>query len=161
MRFRYRLRNETYELRLERAEGGYRAKVRGEAYLVEVVGMQDGEIMLLVNGRQMQVHWVEENGKRWMSIDGRAYVLEKVSTSRRGGKGSADSGNLVRAPMPGQVREVLTAEGDKVARGQTLMLLEAMKMEMRILAPRDGKVVKLSVKQGQQVDKDDALVEVE
>ena len=61
------------------------------------------------------------------------------------------SGSLV-APMPGLVKQVLVAVGDVVARGDALLVLEAMKMEQLIRAPRAGRVVALSVRPGQQVE---------
>jgi propionyl-CoA carboxylase alpha chain len=61
------------------------------------------------------------------------------------------SGSLV-APMPGLVKQVLVAVGDVVARGDPLLVLEAMKMEQLIRAPRAGRVVALSVRPGQQVE---------
>jgi biotin carboxyl carrier protein len=63
--------------------------------------------------------------------------------------------------MPGQVRAVNVGEGDTVTKSQTLLVIEAMKMEIRIHAPRDGKVKKLFVQQGQTVERDQVLVEIE
>jgi biotin carboxyl carrier protein len=63
--------------------------------------------------------------------------------------------------MPGLVRAVNINEGDAVVKGQTLLLLEAMKMEIRVQAPRDGVVRKLFVKHGQTVEREQMLVEIE
>ena len=60
--------------------------------------------------------------------------------------------------MPGVVLEVLVAEGDRVERNQTVALIESMKMELVIAAPRSGVVRRLSVHPGQQVDPGDASV---
>ena len=62
--------------------------------------------------------------------------------------------------MPAQVREVQVAAGERVEKGQTLLLLEAMKMEIRIKAPTGGLVKKLLVSSGQSVDKEQLLVEI-
>jgi len=161
MKFNYRVGTELFDITLEMVASGYRAVVDGETYQVEIVKVQAGEIQLRVNGSQMGVDWAEDNGKIWVGINGRAYVLEKASVGKRDGSARGDGDSLVSAPMPGRVREVFVTEGEQVDRGQTLLLLEAMKMEMRILAPRAGQVIKLKVAAGQQVDKDDVLVEVE
>ena len=63
--------------------------------------------------------------------------------------------------MPGQVRAVNVSEGDAVTKGQTLLLLEAMKMEIRVQAPRDGMVVSVKVKQGQTVEREQLLITLE
>ena len=75
--------------------------------------------------------------------------------------GMQNADTSVYAPMPGQVRQVLIEEGEDVSSGQLLLLLEAMKMEIRILSPGDGKIIRLNVKEDQQVDKDDFLLEIE
>jgi biotin carboxyl carrier protein len=62
--------------------------------------------------------------------------------------------------MPGQIRAVSVNEGDTVTKGQTLLLLEAMKMEIRIQSPQDGVVRKLFVEQGQTVEREQLLVEI-
>ena len=161
MNFNYRVGTELFDITLEIAAGGYRAVVAGETYQVEIVNVQTGEIKLRVNGSQIGVDWAEDNGKIWVGINGRAYLLEKANADKRDVSVRDDGDSLVSAPMPGRVREVFVSEGEQVDRGQTLLLLEAMKMEMRILAPRAGEVIKLNVAAGQQVDKDDVLVEVE
>jgi biotin carboxyl carrier protein len=63
--------------------------------------------------------------------------------------------------MPGQVRALNVSEGDAVTKGQTLLVLEAMKMEIRVQAPRDGSVKKLFVKQGQTVEREQVLIEID
>jgi biotin carboxyl carrier protein len=60
--------------------------------------------------------------------------------------------------MPGVVRRVLVAAGDEVSRGQVLILLEAMKMEIRVTAPHAGRVERVSVVEGQPVDRGQTLV---
>jgi acetyl/propionyl-CoA carboxylase alpha subunit len=64
------------------------------------------------------------------------------------------------APMPGQILEVQVAVGDRVEGGQSLMTMEAMKMEHRILAPHDGVVTRLDVKAGDQVSEGQLLAVV-
>lgn len=71
------------------------------------------------------------------------------------------AGSNPQAPVPGTVTAVLVAAGDAVAAGQTLLILEAMKMEHRITAAYDGVVQQVLVQQGQSVDAHQVLVEVE
>ncbi len=67
-------------------------------------------------------------------------------------------GGTVVAPMPGTVVQVAVNIGDNVAKGQTLLVLEAMKMENEIMAPTDGVVHELNVTQGVSVNAGDILV---
>ncbi|MFZ1769069.1 MAG: acetyl-CoA carboxylase biotin carboxyl carrier protein subunit, partial [Caldilinea sp.] len=71
------------------------------------------------------------------------------------------SGGALEAAMPGRVLDVLVAAGDAVKRGATLVLLEAMKMELRIQAAADGQVTRIHVKPGEVVERGQLLVEVD
>jgi biotin carboxyl carrier protein len=62
--------------------------------------------------------------------------------------------------MPAQVRAVQVSEGDSVEAGQTLLLLEAMKMEIRVQAPHAGRVARLLARPGDTVERDQVLVEM-
>ena len=64
----------------------------------------------------------------------------------------AAGGEKVTSPMPGTILSVNVAAGDAVKRGQVLMILEAMKMENEIMAPRDGKVTAVAVTKGAAVE---------
>ena len=75
--------------------------------------------------------------------------------------GATGDGNLIEAPMPGLVKAVFTAPGAKVAKGDRLAMLEAMKMEHALLALRDGIVAEVLVSQGDQVSAGAALVRLE
>ena len=63
--------------------------------------------------------------------------------------------------MPGQVRSVSVSVGDVVKKGQTLLTMEAMKMEIRIQALKDGVVKAMYVSQGQTVEREQILIEME
>lgn len=67
----------------------------------------------------------------------------------------------VKAPIPGQVTQVCVAIGDEVEPGQPLLVLEAMKMENEIRAPRAGRVKELNVLPGQRVSLNEVLAEIE
>lgn len=99
-----------------------------------------------------------------MHVDGATFVLERAdSRTQRGHAHGAREGTgsgIVVAPMPGQVRGVLIKEGDAVTEGQSLVILEAMKMELKVNAPHDGIVSKIFVTQGQSVEREQILAEV-
>ena len=67
----------------------------------------------------------------------------------------------IKAPLPGVVAKVRVQEGDEVTARQTLVVLEAMKMEHLITAPYDGVVAKISCEEGMQVTKGAVLLEME
>ena len=68
---------------------------------------------------------------------------------------------IIKAPMPGTILNININEGDKVKSGQVLFILEAMKMENEILAPRDGKVVSIGTTENASVNTGDELATIE
>lgn len=64
----------------------------------------------------------------------------------------------IKAPMPGLVLSILVAEGDEVKKGDSLLILEAMKMENMIKSPTDGIIKKIAIKQGDKVEKNEVLI---
>ncbi len=99
-------------------------------------------------------------------LDGYLFVYEKVDTGRVDARRpdrreQSASGNDILAPMPGTVAEILVQVGDQVERGQTVMIMESMKMELLIAAHRAGVVLRLAVETGSQVDKGMRLLEMQ
>ena len=136
----------------------YRLTVEDNAVDVEVLQAKDGKLDLLIDGKHMTAYVSIDKAKRWVTVNGQTFLLTQASGARKGGSGHA-AGELT-APMPGQVRAVNVREGEAVTKGQTLLLLEAMKMEIRVQAPRDGVVRKLFVQQGQTVEREQTLIEI-
>lgn len=128
---------------------------------VEVLQSKDGKLDMLIDGERVTAHVSSDNARRWVTVNGRTFVLTRQSGSRKSGGGHQHAAGELTAPMPGQVRAVNVSEGEAVVKGQTLMVLEAMKMEIRIQAPMDGVVKSLAVKQGQTVEREQALITVE
>lgn len=94
-----------------------------------------------------------------VSYRGRVYVLSDRAPSRT--KGSEIATGDLRAPMPGAVVEILAREGEAVAKGQRLVVMEAMKTQQILAAPFDGTVTALPVAVGQQVTEAQLLARVE
>jgi biotin carboxyl carrier protein len=127
----------------------------------ELLHAEDGKLDLLIDGQRVTAYVSSDNTKRWVTVNGQTFVLTKPAAGTRKGGHAHHAGGELTAPMPGQVRAVNVSEGDAVTKGQTLLVLEAMKMEIRVHAPRDGVVKKLFVKQGQTVEREQILIEIE
>ncbi|MEO8585994.1 MAG: biotin/lipoyl-containing protein [Acidobacteriota bacterium] len=97
----------------------------------------------------------------WVSHRGETYRLSAVPRfSSRTARRPEDTHSL-EAPMPGRILGVRTAAGATVKKGDTLVLVEAMKMEHAVRAPKDGTVARVLVNEGQMVGLGDVLVEME
>lgn len=100
---------------------------------------------------------VADGDTRWVFLDGEVHELEVQRQGRR--KGSAH--HSLSAPMPATVIRIDVAPGAAVKRGDTLLVLEAMKMELPVRAPADGVVKTLSCREGELVQPGAPLVELE
>ncbi len=101
---------------------------------------------------------VRDGSVVWVFHRGETYRIERVALRRA--EESPEAEHALVAPMPGKVRALLVKEGDTVARGTTLLLLEAMKMEHPVRAPREGVVQRLLVAEGSMVSAGDRLAEI-
>ena len=100
--------------------------------------------------------------KLWIHTQGRTVSVpwrEAPTDSNRSDSDGEQSGSLV-APMPALVREVHCAVNDAVKKGDTLAVLEAMKMEYPLNAPFDGTVANVNTKADEQVELGELLIEV-
>lgn len=133
----------------------------GEAFVLEgqtLVQHNRGRLNLtLRDGRTCLAHAAKVGDVWWVHLNGRTYKWERIEP---GSSGAEDEGGLV-APMPGKVLEVLVAQGDVVEAGTPLMVLEAMKMEHRIVAAADGTVVAVHYEAGDQVAQGAVLLDLE
>jgi len=120
------------------------------------------EDVLLVDGTPVEPPpraWsVADGDTRWVFLDGEVYELEVQRQGRR--KPSSHHSSL-SAPMPGTVIRINVVAGAAVKRGETLLVLEAMKMELPVRAPADGIVKTVSCREGELVQPGAALVELE
>ena len=138
----------------------YLATLGGKTISVEVLQAENGRLDLLIDGKHVIAYISSDAAKRWVTVNGRTTVLTKLSGAKRSGAGQ-DHASELAAPMPGVVRSVNVSAGESVIKGQTLLVLEAMKMEIRIQAPFDGVVKSLAVKVGQTVEREQILVKLE
>ena len=138
---------------------GYQVQFGERTASVRFARGADGQLTFILDGRKVEAHISTDGKRRWVSFGGVTLVFEKTSGVRRAGGSGYSSGRLT-APMPGQVSAINVAIGDTVTKGQTLLVLEAMKMEIRIQAPSDGVVERLAVEQGETVEREQVLIEI-
>jgi 3-methylcrotonyl-CoA carboxylase alpha subunit len=123
----------------------------GRGGIFQRVELEDGEPMAAVSGFRDEERVV-------VFYEGQAYEFDRSS---RGSVGAAAGDGAILAPMPGKVTSVEVLMGGKVAKGQRLLTLEAMKMEHGLVAPFDGVVAELNVRAGAQVQVDAVLAVIE
>lgn len=152
--------NQQYNLDLTLMGKTYGAMIGEKSVEIKIIHSEDGKLELLIDGERVIAYVSSDNAKRWVTVNGRTVVLTKSSGTKRSGAGQEHASELA-APMPGVVRSVNIEQGESVKKGQTLLVLEAMKMEIRIQAPFDGMVKSLAVKVGETVEREQILVKLE
>ncbi len=145
----------TFELEEDAAQGLEIA----ENFSIESRQMGEG-LYRAESGRTLPFAWVWIGPELHLWLAGSLYVFQKGENWRQGSAATGDASGDVLAPMPGAVLEVLVAEGERVERNQTVVLLESMKMELAITAPRNAIVRRVAVQAGQQVERGMRLLEL-
>ncbi len=137
---------------------GYLLDMDGQ--VVEVRGElgTNGSLWADLGGLRLEAVVVVAAEKRHVFLHGRAWLLVRVDPLGHAGEASAAEGGLV-APMPSKVIALIARAGEAVAKGAPLLVLEAMKMEHTIAAPRDGIVRAFRYAVGEQVTDGAELVE--
>lgn len=118
-------------------------------------GSSASELIVRDGDRVARVFAVAAAGTTWVFHDGVTYEVVEEQRSRP----SAPAGSLT-APMPATVVQVKVNAGDAVKRGDILIVLEAMKMELPVRAPADGRVAAIHCEAGQLVQPDTSLIEL-
>ncbi len=162
----------------------YIATVEGKQFVVEVVDEKhitvDGKVYeidfesvsgqpvysLIVDGRSHE-SYIYQGEENWeVLLRGLLYPVtvederEKRLRAAAGG-GVAETGEFhLRAPMPGLVVAILVAEGQEIKKGQVILILESMKMQNELKAPRDGTIGRIRVKTGESVEQKQTLLSV-
>jgi biotin carboxyl carrier protein len=139
-------------------------RVNGEPREVDFLALGPSLYSILMDHRSYEMVIEEREGNTEVLMQGRLYtgqVLDEraqLLASRRGGL-APDSGELsIKAPMPGLIIAIPVAEGQAVQQAQTIIVLESMKMQNELKAPRDATVQRISVQVGQSVEHNKLLV---
>ena len=144
----------------------YKFKINGNAYKVAVESVQDGIAAVSVNGTPYKVEIENDLGgpkpvkpvqvaPATYQATPQAAPVKIASAPPAGG-----SETQLRSPLPGTVLELRVKEGDTVKEGQTVMILEAMKMETGVVALTDGKVGEVFIEPGRAVKAGELLMTV-
>jgi len=142
---------------VERRSDAFTVRVGDAVFALTARAGENGRLDLEVDGRRLRAYVVRQGDRRYVAVDGQVFTLRPPDPRRRGGE---RAGGSLEAAMPGRVLDVLVQVGDAVHKGDALVLLEAMKMELRIAAPADGVVTAVRCTPGAVVERGQVLVEV-
>ena len=141
----------------------YKYTINGNQYEVTIGDIEGTVATVNVNGEEYKVEWEPEAEpeKKKPVLGKPAAAGAADSSAETASAANVNTNNAVKAPLPGVITSIEVAVGDEVKAGDTLLVLEAMKMANNIEAEKDGKVTAICVSAGQSVMEDDALVVIE
>lgn len=145
------------------ADGRYRLTIGDEVWEVDARLTTQGIFSLLIGGVSYAADVVDRDGGCHVDVRGEAYEVLVEEHTRwtirtRGGAAGAAGGQTLTAPLPGKITHVAVRPGDRVTAGDTLVVIEAMKMENEFRAAAAGTVAEVRVAPGQAVNPGDVLV---
>ncbi|MDH4559775.1 geranyl-CoA carboxylase subunit apha [Pseudomonas sp. BN411] len=136
------------------------ARVNDTEVAVRLVSADGRWAVMELDGIRRRVAYHQQSTQLWLFGQNGNLELQDITHEPAGGQAGAASGT-VKAPMDGAIVDVLVSEGDRVGKGQLLVVLEAMKMEHPLKAGVDGVIRRVQVSRGDQVKSRQLLVEVE
>jgi 3-methylcrotonyl-CoA carboxylase alpha subunit len=156
---RLRCGDRSFDVQVRDARDGLEVRVDGRDFRFALDPAGPGVFVVREGARVRTLHLARDGAAVHLSWDGVAYTLAEEREGARVAH-RHDPGAL-EAPMPGRVAAVRVTAGQRVAKGEELLVVEAMKMENALRAPRDGVVRAIHVSAGDAVAPGRPLVEIE
>lgn len=139
----------------------YKYKINGTEYTVQIGDIVENIANVTVNGEDFQVDMENQPEPEKKKVVVNPAAAQQQEASDAPAAGPVNTENALKAPLPGVVVEVKVAVGDTVNAGDTVVVLEAMKMANNLDAEKSGKVTAVLVKAGDSVMEDTPLVVIE
>lgn len=163
MRFVATADGQTDQVEISGQDGHYHVTVDGQTFEVDARRIAEGAYSLLIEGVSYLADIGHRRGGLSVQVAGHTCVVEVEEEIRHrirtlGGVAGTGSAQTVSAPLPGKVTHVAVTAGQAVKPGDTLLVIEAMKMENEFKAPAAGTVAEVRVQPGQAVNAGDVLV---
>ena len=133
----------------------FKFKIRGSQYNVDIQNINKNEVEIEVNGTPYMVT-IEREVKQSKTPT----IVRKRLPNEAKPVSTGSVLKTINAPLPGNIFKLNVKEGDTVKKGETLLIMEAMKMENNILAEFDGVVKTVKIKEGDVVLQNDVLIEL-
>ena len=165
-----RIGDRSAHVRLIKKEGTKATiEVDDKVYDVDVVMVEDGVYSILNEGKSYNIEMIQGNGPKnyYVNTYYSSHEVDIIDAQsrylqNRSKDGSIAGGDkIISTPMPGKVVRILVNEGDMVEKGATLIIISAMKMESEYKASIDGRVKKIYVSEGDTINGNQPLIEIE
>ena len=141
----------------------YKYTINGNKYEVTIANIEDNIANVVVNGEEYKVEMEKEPEPQKKKVVVKPVAQQQAAAPAQNSESSArvNMNNAIKSPLPGVITEIKVAVGDEVKAGDTVVVLEAMKMTNNLDAEKGGKVTAVLVKEGESVMEDTPLVVIE
>ena len=162
MQHAFTFNDAAHPLALSRSATAYRLHVGDQTLAIDLADGADGTTWLTPGGRRIPVVIASRGDEVFIHLDGEAYALRyQHPLDRLAAQAGGAAEDRMTAPMPGSIVSVSVKAGDAVIKGQSLLVMESMKMETTLTAPRDGVIAKITYQPGQTFERDVLLLSLE
>ena len=158
MTYSFKLDNQIYKVTIEQEDNNVAAMINGEEYPVEYTRLDDNLYSIIINDKSFTIGTYKHGKQVQVFHAGDLYEFEAISDRELSRSGGMESGLEIFAPMPSRVVKLLKSEGDDVAEGDAVVVVEAMKMESELKALQAGKIKSIKVSEGDAVEAKTLLV---
>ena len=145
----------------------YKVKIDDRIYDIDIEKVESNVYSILLNGHSINMEMIEGESLNHYKVNtiNNYYEIEVIDAAtryrNRSGSGVEEGGNIVSTPMPGKIVKIPVRVGDPIEKGQTVVVVSAMKMESEYKSAVDGVVKYIHVKEGDAVEGHKPLVEIE
>ncbi len=165
MEFEFLVNGTRRTIALEKKGGVFVARAGATVFEVDICRISGEELQIRAAGRSLPVFVVRDGQRRIVAAEGRIFTISELSREGerflRSDEKAQDGISSIKAPMPGKVIKINVSEGEEVRTNQSLVIVEAMKMENEITSAAPGIVKKIHVLAGDLVDAEKTLIEIE
>ena len=165
MEFEFLFDGAVKNLSFEKKGEGYVVREDDRVIEADIQAISPNILSLVQEGRSYTIHFARDGEILHLFLNGHVYTIqeasEESSASTVGGAKSMEDMLRISAPMPGKVIKVCVEDGEEIREKQTLVIVEAMKMENEVKAELDCRVKKIHCAQGDLVDVTNVLIELE
>ena len=151
-----------HTVKLRRTGSNFTVNIDDELSDGEFSRKSDGRLEIRINGVRTIAYSERKGNEIYVHVNGINYFITKKSARVSSQQSEEESDDVVLSPITGKLLDKKVEDGTKVSKGDVIIILEAMKMEHRLISPRDGVLSKLtSVDIGGQVKEGELMFELE
>ena len=146
----------------ELRENTMQVSLNGKTYEVSIDFISKDEFLMKINGRIFDTVVATNSNSYTVCLNGKdIHIMKKSALQLLEGKNASIQKKEVKTSMPGRIVKLLLREGEEVKEGQTVLILEAMKMQNEIKSPQSGKIAYVRPKAGDSVEANSLLFVIE